>query len=70
MVACQNGHLDIVRLLVELGAGVNYANRNGYTPCYIACENGHLEIIQLLVELGADPLIKNDVSFLSFLSLS
>ena len=53
--ACEEGHLEIVRLLVERGASINQKDENDRaSPCYFACENGHLEIIRMLVELGAD----------------
>ena len=32
MVACQNGHVDIARLLIEKDADVGQANNNGRTP--------------------------------------
>ena len=40
-IAGQNGHLDVVRHLVEVGAG-------------IAAQNGHLDVVRHLVEAGAD----------------
>ena len=67
--ACEEGHLEIVRLLVELGADINQTDKCGYTPCYYACWKGHLEVVWLLLDRGANPLIKDIVSFLSFLSL-
>jgi len=44
----------IVQLLLEKGADVNSAARNGWTPLHWASENGHVEAIQLLLEKGAD----------------
>ena len=36
----ENGHLEIVRLLVEAGADKDKAKTFGATPLYIACEKG------------------------------
>jgi hypothetical protein len=53
-IACENGHIEVVRLLVEAGADKDKAMANGYTPLFIACQNGHVEVVRLLVEPGAD----------------
>ena len=53
-IAAQNGHLDVVRHLVEVGADKDQAQNSGATPLYIAAENGHLDVVRLLVEVGAD----------------
>ncbi|EOD06912.1 hypothetical protein EMIHUDRAFT_359327 [Emiliania huxleyi CCMP1516] len=52
-MACQNGHLEVARLLLEAGGAVNQAKEDGATPLYIACERGQLECVQLLLEAGA-----------------
>jgi len=49
-IACQKGHLDIVKLLlkdekIEVDKATNY----GATPFNSACYNGHLEIVKLLL---------------------
>ena len=36
-VACQNGHVDAARLLLDRGAEVDRATEDGRTPLYIAC---------------------------------
>ncbi|XP_048249888.1 uncharacterized protein LOC124128376 [Haliotis rufescens] len=53
-VACENGHIDIVRLLIEKGADVTAAAKDGCTPLHCACKNGHIDIVRLLIEKGAD----------------
>lgn len=54
--AAENGHLEIVKLLLEAGADVhaedNYALR-------WAATNGHTEIVRLLLEAGADVHAQN-----------
>ena len=53
-IASQNGHLDVVRLLLQKGADKDKANNNGATPLYIASRRGHLEIVRHLLQEGAD----------------
>jgi ankyrin repeat protein len=54
MWACQMGHLEIVRCLVEHGVNVNAASTDdGTTALMCACEFGHLESVRCLVEHGA-----------------
>jgi hypothetical protein len=51
--ALENGHIEIVKLLV----GLNFAKINGksFEPMLIAVTSGHLEIIKYLVDIGFDP---------------
>ena len=48
-VACQQGHVDVARLLLDNGAEVD---RNGATPLFVACQNGHVDAARLLLEHG------------------
>ena len=51
-----DGHVEIVKLLLEAGADVNakaYVGGKDYTPLSIAKEKGHSEIVKLLKEHGA-----------------
>ena len=52
MVACQNGHLEVVSLLLASGADKDLANHGGETARVVASQNGHLEVAGLL--LGAE----------------
>ena len=52
--ACQEGHLDAIRILVEAGARVDILDNN-MTPLFNACGGGTaLAVVALLIELGAD----------------
>ncbi|OLQ14711.1 Ankyrin repeat domain-containing protein 50 [Symbiodinium microadriaticum] len=54
VIACQTGHLDAVRWLLEDGDDKDQACKDGKTGLHIAAQNGHLEVARLLVEAGAD----------------
>jgi ankyrin repeat protein len=52
------GRADIVRLLLNRGAKVNYRHENrGWTALIAAAQRGYVEIVRMLIEAGADPLI-------------
>jgi ankyrin repeat protein len=53
-VAVRSGHLDIVRLLVEAGADVNYLSWRS-TPLELAAQRGRTDIAMYLLEHGAEP---------------
>jgi ankyrin repeat protein len=46
--------LDVIKLLVDLGADVNAADDYGITPLMAAANMGEVSIIQFLVDRGAD----------------
>ena len=48
------GHVDAARLLLEKGAEVDRAMKNGATPLWTACGNGHVDVARLLLARGAD----------------
>ena len=54
-VAAQQGHLEVVRFLVESGADKDQGTtHDGTTPLFIAAQHGHLEVVRFLVESGGD----------------
>jgi uncharacterized protein len=54
--AAGDGHLEVVRWLLERGAKINFMvnGKNRCLPLLRAATNGHLEVVKLLVENGAD----------------
>ena len=62
MYASEKGHTEIVRLLLQRGAGVNAKTKfDGYkTALSKASEKGHTEIVRMLIEKGADVNIKSN----------
>ena len=45
IIACQEGHTEVVRELLAANANVNQAKNNGATPLYIACLNGFTDVV-------------------------
>lgn len=56
-VACRQGKVMEVDLLLYLGANVDSIDDYGKTPLHIACLGGHTELVILLLNKGADPHI-------------
>ena len=52
--AADNGHVDMVKLLIENGADVNLKGEAWYGPLHAAAANGHIEVVKILLENGAD----------------
>jgi uncharacterized protein len=58
--AVAGGHEETARLLIEAGAEVGSAQREGYTPLMGAAQNGLAATVALLLARGADPKAYND----------
>ena len=54
IMAAKNGHLNVVKYLVEEGADVNAHVMGDETPLIRAAWSGHLDVVKYLVEQGAD----------------
>lgn len=60
MVACQSGHLDIVKLLLSKGAAeVNLKNGSGWSAFLKAIQFGRVQVAKLLIDYGAE--VEHDV---------
>ena len=55
MAAAMEGHIEIVKLLIQAGANVHYTSRSHHcTALHVAAMSDHVEIIKLLIEAEAD----------------
>lgn len=59
LYASGNGHLEIVKLLIEDGANVNLQNGFDSTALHAAASRGYDEIVLLLLEKGANVSLKD-----------
>lgn len=57
--AASNGHLPVIRLLLESHAYIDAESPNGTTPLMMASMYGTPEAVKLLLGEGADPVLKN-----------
>jgi len=53
-IACEKGHITVVKYLVERGADISRVNNKGETPLFVADKNGHKDIKNYLIEIGAN----------------
>ena len=58
-MACNRGHFDAVKLLVQHGADVNYQCKDGRYSALMHLKSSHVEIARFLVENGADTELVN-----------
>jgi ankyrin repeat protein len=52
-IAAKEGHVAVVKLLLEKGAAIEAKADDGCTPLSIAAFNGHADLVALLLERGA-----------------
>lgn len=62
MSAANGGSLEIVRLLLDVGADPNARNRYGSSALLKACEEGHSEVARVLIDAGADVHVRENAS--------
>lgn len=53
-IASKDGHLDVIKALIEKSANIDAANTSGLTPLHIATRNGYLDVVNALIEKGAN----------------
>ncbi|KAH8816506.1 hypothetical protein F5884DRAFT_896275 [Xylogone sp. PMI_703] len=58
--AAAEGHIGVVKLLLENGADITILSNRRWTPLHLASYNGHIEVVKLLLEKGADVTIINN----------
>ena len=58
-IASEEGHKEIVEVLLKHSADPNIKNRWDNTPLLMASFKGHKDIVELLLKHGADPNVKD-----------
>lgn len=58
-IAAEDGNNNIVKLLLDKGAGINALSKNGWTALKRAADSGHVETVKLLLDSRADITIKD-----------
>ncbi|XP_071178364.1 uncharacterized protein [Mytilus edulis] len=54
VIACKNGHTEVVQMLINNKADINKCRDTGGSPLFVACQEGHTEVIQMLINNKAD----------------
>lgn len=49
MLAVSHGRLDMVKMLLDVGADINLQDDDGSTALMVAAEHGHVDIARLLL---------------------
>jgi len=60
-IACREGQVEVVRLLLDRGADIEAMTFAGSTSLYVACGNNMLEVARLLFDRGAGLEVKTKV---------
>ncbi len=53
-IACKNGHLEIVQLLLKNGAAANITDNKGASPLTISSYYGYKEVVEILLNYKGD----------------
>jgi ankyrin repeat protein len=64
--AAERGLVDMLRLLLELGAEVNARSVSGWTALMRACNSGQTDAARCLLDAGADPDMRNDEGYTAY----
>jgi ankyrin repeat protein len=57
MVACEEGHLEVARWLLDQGVSIDKKDWERRTALWWACDCNHPDLVALLLDRGADPTI-------------
>jgi hypothetical protein len=53
-VAGKYGHVDVAKLLIQNGAGVNAVDKDNWTSLHVTTWYGHVDVAKLLIQKGAE----------------
>ena len=60
MIACANGNIDVVKMLLNRGADIHIEDKSKWTALTWSIEKKYPKIANILLERGADPNHKDD----------
>ena len=63
MEACMDGHVQVVKLLLDHGAQVNMSGDSYESPLTLSACGGHLELATLLLDRGANVEVINEEGY-------
>jgi hypothetical protein len=66
LAAAAKGETTLVQTLIQAGAGVEAADKNGRTPLMLAAQHGHLDTVRALLAAGANPDARDKSGFTAF----
>jgi len=61
--ACNQGNLEIVKLLIDHNADINAFGYQKNTPLHEAAIHKQYECVEFLLEIGANQLLRNETGF-------
>ena len=61
--AVSDNNVELMKFLIEKGADVNNADKDGESPLHKAAVEGHTEVVKLLIDAGADVNKANEVGW-------
>ena len=59
-MAAEDGHLEVVKFLIDVGIDINGKNNEGYTSLMLAAIFNHLNIVKFLIKGGVNINAKSD----------
>ena len=70
IIACRQGHVRVVKQLLEAQIDPNIQNSNGTTPLMAASITGQLDVVEQLLDAQADPNIQTHMGVTALASAS
>jgi hypothetical protein len=66
LAAAAKGETTLVQTLIQAGAGVEAADKNGRTSLMLAAQHGHADTVRALLAAGANPDARDKQGFTAF----